>query len=122
MKIEYRFVNYRVAYEESRSNRASDIASPLTDLTKKKKKKDRSNNIKDWQDHYEKAFQTLTNRLTSSPIFRLRIFQNLLPFILRTNTSDTGLGAVLRLEFEGEGKLSFACEVGNLYLGKGITR
>ena len=82
----------------------STIASPLTDLTKK----DKTNNIKDWQNHQEKAFQTLKNRLTSDLILRLPVFQNGVPFILRTDASETGLGAVLLQEFEGEGKFPIA--------------
>ena len=82
----------------------STIASPLTDLTKK----DKPNNIKDWQDHHEKAFQTLNNRLTSDPILRLPVFQNGVPFTLRTDASETGLGALLLQEFEGEGKFPIA--------------
>ena len=50
----------------------------------------------------------MKNRLTSSPILRLPIFQNGVPFILRTDASDTGLGAVLLQEFESEGKLPVA--------------
>ena len=82
----------------------SSIASPLTDLTKK----NRSNSIKDWQDHHERAFQTLKNRLTSSPILRLPVFQEGKPFVLRTDASDIGLGAVLLKDFEGEGRLPIA--------------
>ncbi|MCG8096943.1 MAG: DDE-type integrase/transposase/recombinase [Candidatus Thiodiazotropha endolucinida] len=82
----------------------SSIASPLTDLTKKS----RPNKITDWQDHHEKAFQTLKNRLTSSPILRLPIFHDGTPFILRTDASDVGIGAVLLQEFEGEGRLPIA--------------
>ena len=74
----------------------STIASALTDS----KKKDRPNNIKDWQVHNEKAFQTLKNMLSSSPILWLAIFQTGVPFILRTDSSDTGLGAVLLQKFE----------------------
>ena len=96
----------------------STIASPLTDLMKKIGQ----NIIKDWQDHHEKAFQTLKNRLTSSPILWLPVFQNGVPFILRMNASNTGLGAVLLQEFEGEGKLLIATQVGNFYLGKRITQ
>ena len=48
----------------------SEIAAPLTDLTKK----DRPKCIKDWLSHHEKAFQTLKSRLTSSPILRLPVF------------------------------------------------
>ena len=82
----------------------SSIASPLTDLTKK----NRPNSIKDWHDHHERAFQTLKNRLTSSPILRLPVFQEGKPFVLRTDASDIGLGAVLLQEFEGEGRLPIA--------------
>ena len=76
----------------------SSIVSPLTDLTKK----NRPNSIKDWQDHHERAFQTLKNRLTSSPILRLPVFQEGKPFLLRTDASDIGLGAVLLQDFEGK--------------------
>ena len=82
----------------------SSIASPLTDLTKK----NRPNSIKNWQDHHERAFQTLKNRLTSSPILRLPVFQEGKPFVLRTDASDIGLGAVLLQDFEGEGRLPIA--------------
>ena len=82
----------------------SSIASPLTDLTKR----ERPNSIRDWQDQHEKAFQTLKNRPTSNPIFRLPIFQNGTPFVLRTDASDVGIGAVLLHVFEGEGRLPIA--------------
>ena len=80
------------------------IASPLTDLTKK----NRPNSIKDWQDYHERVFQTLKNRLTSSPILRLPVFQEGKPFVLRTDASDIGLGAVVLQDFEGEGRLPIA--------------
>ena len=80
------------------------LASPLTDLTKR----DRPNSIRDWQDQHEKAFQTLKNRLMSSPILRLPVFQNEMPFVLRTDASDVGIGAVLLQYFEGEGRLLIA--------------
>ena len=79
----------------------SSIASPLTDLTKK----NRPNSLKYWQDHIERAFQTLKNRLTSSSILRLPVFQEGKPFVLRTDASDIGPGAVLLQDFEGEGRL-----------------
>ena len=82
----------------------SSIASPLTDLTKKNK----PNSIHDWQDHHERAFQTLKDRLTSSPILRLPVFQEGKSFVLRTDASDIGLGAVLLQDFEGEGRLPIA--------------
>ena len=82
----------------------SSIASLLTDLTKKNK----PNSIKDGQDHHKRAFQTLKNRLTSSPILRLPVFQEGQPFVLWTDASDIGLGAVLLQDFEGEGRLPIA--------------
>ena len=76
----------------------------MTDLTKKNK----PNSIKDWQDHNERAFQTLKNRLRSRPILRLPVFQEGKPFGLRRDTSDIGLGAMLLQDFEGEGRLPIA--------------
>ena len=75
----------------------SSIASPLTDLTKK----DRPNSIKDWQDKHEKAFQILKTRLASSPILRLPVLCDEIPFFLRTDASELGLGVVLLQEFKG---------------------
>ena len=82
----------------------SSIASPLTDLAKKNK----PNSIKDLQDHHKRAFQTLKNRLTSSPILRLPVFQEGKRFVLRTDASDIGLGAVVLQDCEGEGRLPIA--------------
>ena len=96
----------------------SEIAAPLTDLTKK----DRSNRIKDWLSHHERAFQTLKSRLTSSPILRLPVFNEGKPFILRSDVSDIGNGAVLLQEFEGEGKMPMPTLVKSCYPGKEIIR
>ena len=68
----------------------------------------RPNRIKDWLGNHERAFQTLKSRLTSSPILRLPVFNEGKPFILRSDASDIGIGAVLLQEFEGEGKLPIA--------------
>lgn len=67
--------------------------------------RERLNFIKDWQDQNEKAFQTLKNRLTSSLFLRLPVFQEGNAFVLRTDASDIGLGAVLLQNFEEEGHL-----------------
>ena len=82
----------------------SSIASPLTNLTKK----DRPNYIKDWKDKHKKALQTLNTRLMSSPILCLPVFRDEIPFVLRTDASDVGIGAVLLQEFEGECRLPIA--------------
>lgn len=70
------------------------IASPLTD----KIKKGEPNKII-WQESQEAAFQTLKSKLVNSPILHLPNLQ--LPFILRTDASDTGMGAVLMQKVDG---------------------
>ena len=73
----------------------STIASPLTDLTKKgEPKKVR------WQEPQEKAYTSLKTMLTSAPILRLPDVHK--PFVLRTDASDVGLGAVLMQAYEGK--------------------
>ncbi|XP_072166477.1 uncharacterized protein [Diadema setosum] len=71
------------------------IAAPLSDLTKK----DRANRV-DWGPLEEQAFNTLKSRLTSSPILHLPDHES--PFILATDASDVGIGAVLMQRVEGE--------------------
>ena len=71
------------------------IAVPLTDLTK-----NRQPNIVVWGDQQEKAYQTLKRLLTSKPILRLPDMKK--QFVLRTDASDVGIGAMLLQEFEGE--------------------
>ena len=73
----------------------STIASPLTDLTKKgEPKKVR------WQEPQEKAYTSLKAMLTSAPILRIPDVKK--PFVLRTDASDVGLGAVLLQEYDGK--------------------
>ena len=91
----------------------------MTDLTKKK---DKPNNIKDWQDHHEKAFQTLKNRLTSSPILRLPVFREGVSFILGRDASDTGLGAALLQEFEVKANFLLLTQAGNWYIERRIIQ
>ena len=73
------------------------IASHLTDITKK----NRQNSIKYCQDKHKQVFQTLTTRLTSSPILRLPVFCDKIMFVLRADALDIGIGVVLPQEFEG---------------------
>lgn len=73
----------------------SAIAVPLTDKTKKRL----SNNVM-WEEAQELAFQTLKSLLSAAPILHLPDVEK--PFILRTDASDTGVGAVLMQEDEGK--------------------
>ena len=94
----------------------SEIAAPLTNLTKK----DRPNRVKDWLSHHEIAFQTLKSRLTSSPILRSPVFNEGKPFILRSDASVIGTGAVLLQEFEGKVNCQLPTLVKRCYPGKEI--
>ncbi|KAL0148421.1 hypothetical protein M9458_056231 [Cirrhinus mrigala] len=73
----------------------SSLATPLTDLTRKgQPEKTR------WTAATEEAFASLKAALTSSPVLRAPDFS--CPFLLQTDASDTGLGAVLSQVQEGE--------------------
>ena len=67
----------------------------MTDCTKK----GRPNKVK-WGDNDDRTFQTLKAKLTSSPILHLPDLKK--EFILRTDASDKGLGAVLMQEHMGQ--------------------
>lgn len=71
------------------------IALPLTDMTKKKEP-----TIVIWTDAAESAFQTLKERLTNDPILRLPDLEK--DFVLRTDASGLGLGAMLMQTTDGE--------------------
>ena len=72
----------------------SAIAVPLTDLTKKGQPK-----CVEWGEAQEKAFTTLKKLLTSKPILRIPDLDKM--FVLRTDASDVGIGAMLLQEAEG---------------------
>ncbi|XP_078000810.1 uncharacterized protein LOC144453400 [Glandiceps talaboti] len=76
------------------------IAVPLTDLTRKGQPK-RVN----WGESQERAFKLLKEILSREPVLRLPDFEK--TFILRTDASDVGLGAVLMQEFD-DGKFPLA--------------
>ena len=71
------------------------IAVPLTDLTKK----GQPNKVV-WDEAQERAYQSLKKVLTSKPILQLPSMNK--QFILRTDASDCGIGAVLLQENDGE--------------------
>ena len=69
----------------------SAIAGPLTDATKKGAPAEIA-----WDEPQSKAFETLKGCLSRAPILRLPNWKE--PFTVRTDASDTGLGAVLLQE------------------------
>jgi len=73
----------------------SEIALPLTDRTKGFQP-----TKLDWDKEGELAFQTLKARLCDSPVVCLPCAK--LPYVLRTDASEKGLGAVL-LQDQGQG-------------------
>ena len=66
----------------------SIIAAPLTDMTGK----GASNNVV-WGEAQQKAFRALKERLCSEPVLRLPDQDK--SYVLRTDASDVGLGAIL---------------------------
>ncbi len=73
----------------------SSLASPLTDLTRKGQPEKVP-----WGPEEEEAFQRVKTALTSEPILRAPDFS--CPFLVQTDASDTGLGAVLSQVQYGE--------------------
>ncbi|XP_077541014.1 uncharacterized protein LOC144153239 [Haemaphysalis longicornis] len=64
------------------------VAAPLTDLTKKLA----PNTVK-WGDREQRSFEELKRILSEAPVLQVVDFDQ--PFVLRTDASDQGLGAVL---------------------------
>ena len=73
----------------------STIAAPLTDCTKKG-----SPSKVVWGDAQERAYVTLKQHLICYPVLKLPDMTK--PFVLRTDASDVGVGAVLMQEHGGE--------------------
>ena len=73
----------------------SSIAASLTDLTRKGV----SNKVP-WNEQNETAFDSLKKSLLSKPVLKLPDLNR--QFILRTDASDVGLGAVLLQDYEGK--------------------
>jgi hypothetical protein len=71
----------------------ADLASPLTDLTKKDAKFD-------WTAECQACFDELKKRLTSEPILAHPDFR--LPFTMHSDASNTGLGIVLTQVQDGK--------------------
>lgn len=73
----------------------ASISSPITDLLKGRKK---GQAIK-WTEEADKAFIEIKHRLTSAPVLASPDFSK--PFFIQTDSSDTGMGAVIFQEEEG---------------------
>ncbi len=73
----------------------SSLAASLTDLTRKGQPEKVQ-----WSSASEEAFQRIKEALTSEPVLRAPDFS--CHFLLQTDASDTGLGAVLSQVQEGE--------------------
>ena len=71
----------------------ASVAAPLTDLLRKG-----SSNKLEWSQAQDSAFKQLKAMLSSQPVLRLPDHDK--PYILRTDASDVGLGAVLLQEHE----------------------
>ncbi|XP_076434600.1 uncharacterized protein LOC143274616 [Babylonia areolata] len=74
--------------------RYAEVALPLTEKTRGKEPTKVS-----WSPECQKAFDSLKDALVSAPILQLPDQSK--PFVLRTDASGTGLGAVLLQEHEG---------------------
>ncbi len=72
----------------------ASVATPLTGLMKKDAKLV-------WDDNCEQAFETLKKALVQPPVLAYPTRDG--PFILSSDASDTGIGAVLEQEQEDEG-------------------
>lgn len=72
----------------------AEIAAPLTDLTAKK-----APNKVVWRECHQLAFESLKKAITSYPVLHNPDFTK--DFILQTDSSDRGIGAVLLQEVEG---------------------
>ena len=70
----------------------AEIASPLTDLTRK-------NARFVWSEACQKTFDTLKDSLVSAPILGMSLYKG--KFILDTDASDFSIGAVLSQEQDG---------------------
>lgn len=71
------------------------ILAPLTDLTKRG-----ASNKVSWGEAQENAFKTLKSRLENPPILHLPDASK--TYVLRTDASDVGIGAVLSQEENGQ--------------------
>ena len=73
----------------------AETAAPLTDLTRKTDTKEVQ-----WNSECGRAFEKLKSLLCGEPVLKCPDFEK--PFVLQTDASDRGVGAVLSQLYEGE--------------------
>ena len=83
-----------VGYYRKFIDNVASLTAPLSDLTKNGKP-----DIVQWNDDLQEMFEEINTRLCNAPVLKLPDFDK--DFVLRTDASDTGLGAVL-LQKHGE--------------------
>ena len=93
-KKELRSFLGKVGFHQKYIDKYAEKGKALTDLLKKGE----PNQIK-WDAESNESFQTLKTALTQKPILRLPNFDK--QFVLQTDASDSGLGAVLLQEHDG---------------------
>lgn len=82
-----------VGYYQKFIPRYAEVCWPLTELQKKGKPMEVA-----WSEDAEKAYQHLKNAVACEPVLKLPRLD--VPFTLRTDASDKGLGAMLCQEYE----------------------
>ena len=93
-KTQVRSLSGLVGYYRKFVNNFASLTAPLSDLTKNGKP-----DTVQWSDDLQKRFEEITSQLCNAPVLKLPDFDK--DFVLRTDASDTGLGAVL-LQKHGE--------------------
>ena len=83
-----------VGYYRKFIDNFASLTAPLSDLTKNGKP-----DIVQWNDDLQERFEKIKTQLCNAPVLKLPDFDK--DFVLRTDASDTGLGAVL-LQKHGE--------------------
>ena len=89
-------------------HRDAQISKPLNDLTSGENAKRKKNKNVEWTDEHQESFDRLKNLSTSSPVLAYANYKK--PFIVYTDASERGLGAVLsQLQDNGkESAITFA--------------